>query len=457
MIKLTKQELEKLMGILLSDKADYAEIFVEASSGNSYSNFDNKRFTPGLGEWVGTSMRLFYGEEVIFNSIDSIKFDDLLNMANKMVKEKTPIDFKFNKEDSTLGQNDLSLESIEWYRDYLEKLVTRIKNVEGISIASAHTSTNTVQRFIATSDGVLIKKERTLSNIGYSATAKRGTETEEMYGQLSKQLTHPELLKEFDKKENNDDIEYIAEVAIKLLDAPRIESGNMPVILPSGFGAVLFHEACGHPLEAVAVATNKSKFAGKIGKQIASKLVTLVDDGTLENERGSSKYDDEGILNEKRVLIKDGILQGYLVDRYYGNIMGSKANGAGRRESFRYNNVSRMSNTFIQNGTSTVDEILKNTKKGFYAKRLGGGQVDPLSGQFNFGVSEGYYVEDGKIKYLVKGAMITGNGIDALLKVDMVADDFKLGPGTCGASSGSVPVTVGQPTLRVSEMTVGGK
>ncbi|RTZ68546.1 MAG: hypothetical protein DSZ21_01580 [Tenericutes bacterium] len=232
----------------------------------------------------------------------------------------------------------------------------------------------------------------------------------------------------------------------------------MSVILPAGFGAVLFHEAVGHPLEATQVAIGTSLFTGKLGEKIASDVITLVDDGTIEGERGTSPYDDEGNKTQSTILIKNGVLKSYLIDQFNGEVlMKAKPNGAGRRENYRYAPTSRMTNTFIKKGKSTVQEIIKATKNGFYAKQLGGGQVDPFSGKFNFGVTEGYLIEDGEIKHLVKNATLIGNGIEALKYIDMVADDFKIDAGTCGSKSGMIPVTVGQPTLRVTKMIVGGE
>ena len=219
----------------------------------------------------------------------------------------------------------------------------------------------------------------------------------------------------------------------------------------------IFHEACGHSLEASSVAKNLSVFSNKLGTQIASSIVSAVDDGTIEGAWGSENVDDEGNPTHCNLLIKDGILTSYLVDQFNGRRMNTKENGASRRQSYKYEPTSRMSNTFILPGTSTEEEIIKATKFGLYAKELGGGSVNPATGEFNFAANEAYIIENGKISYPVKGATLIGSGKEVLLKIDMVANNLARAQGMCGAASGSIPTDVGQPTIRVSEMTVGGR
>ena len=239
--------------------------------------------------------------------------------------------------------------------------------------------------------------------------------------------------------------------------AKECPSGKMPVIIGNGFGGVIFHEACGHSLEATSVAKGLSVFSGKKGTKIASSIVSAVDDGTILGAWGSGNIDDEGNKTQRNLLIKNGILNSYLVDNFNGRRMGEKGNGATRRQSYKFEPTSRMSNTFILPGKSTPEEIIAATKFGLYAKSMGGGSVNPATGEFNFAVNEGYIIEDGKIAYPVKGATLIGSGKDTLLKIDMVGNDLKRAQGMCGSSSGSIPADVGQPTIRVSEMTVGGR
>ena len=254
-----------------------------------------------------------------------------------------------------------------------------------------------------------------------------------------------------------DEAKEAAKVALTMLDAVECPSGKMPVIIGNAFGGVIFHEACGHSLEATSVAKGLSVFSGKKGTKIASDIVSAVDDGTIDGGWGSGNIDDEGNKTQRNVLIKNGVLTSYLVDDFNGRRMGEKGNGATRRESYKFEPTSRMSNTFILPGKSTKEEIIAATKFGLYAKSMGGGSVNPATGEFNFAVNEGYIIKDGKIAYPVKGATLIGSGKDTLLKIDMVGNDLLRAQGMCGSSSGSIPADVGEPTIRVSEMTVGGR
>jgi TldD protein len=248
-----------------------------------------------------------------------------------------------------------------------------------------------------------------------------------------------------------------AKGAITLLSASECPSGKIPVVIGNGFGGVIFHEACGHPFEASAVSKKLSVFWDKLGKQVANPIVNAVDDGTIPNGFGSNNYDDEGFPTEKTQLIKDGVLVNFMVDQFNGRRMNAKHNGHSRRQNYKFEPTSRMTNTFIENGPHTVEEIIAATPYGLYAKKMGGGSVNPSTGEFNFTVSEGYMIRDGKIAEPVKGAALVGKGDEILPKIDMIANDLARAQGMCGAASGSIPVDVGQPTIRVTEITVGGR
>ena len=254
----------------------------------------------------------------------------------------------------------------------------------------------------------------------------------------------------------NQSAKEVAKSAVTMLSAKECPSGKMPVVIGSGFGGVVFHEACGHSLEASVVSKGLSVFSGKKSEKIASNIVSAVDDATIEGAWGSGNIDDEGNKTRRNVLIKNGILNSYLVDDFNGRRMNEKGNGATRRQSYKYEPTSRMSNTFILPGESTPDEIIADTEFGLYAKSMGGGSVNPATGEFNFAVNEGYLIQDGKITHPVKGATLIGSGKEVLLHVDRVGNDLKREQGMCGASSGMIPADVGQPTIRVSEITVGG-
>ena len=454
-----EKQAKEILEILIKGN-DYAEIFVEKTISKSWSDFDNKRFTPNTNISRGTGIRTWNGKDIVYISIDSIDFETIkakvLELENKS-EEKNEIEFTTISDN--FKQNNLENQDTTSIKNKLENIIHLLKsNNEFIKIANCDLKTTARNTLVANSKGAFIKKTDIYSNLSYSVIAQRDEESSEAFHNIHKQVTLDEIFKIFESDKEQKEFKWLPQLATKLLDAPRIDSGEMNVILPSGFGAVLFHEAVGHPLEATQVAKGSSLLANKINQRIATDLVTLIDDGTIEGEIGTSKYDDEGNKTTSKILIEKGILKSYLIDEHNGNVlMNQKANGSGRRQNYRYSPTSRMSNTFIKNGKSTVDEIIKATKYGFYAKKLAGGQVDPFTGKFNFGVSEGYLIEDGKIKHLVKNATLIGNGIEALKYIDMTANDFKISPGICGSASGYIPVTVGQPTLRVTKMIVGGK
>jgi TldD protein len=244
--------------------------------------------------------------------------------------------------------------------------------------------------------------------------------------------------------------------AVTMLSAQPAPSGPMAVVLANGFGGVLFHEACGHGLEADAVVKGASIYAGKLGEIIAAPIVSAFDDGTIPGEWGSAAFDDEGVPMQKTMVIENGRLLSYLNDRLRATKMQTAPTGNGRRQSFRHVPVPRMRTTYIAPGDSTPEEIIAVTKHGFYAKSLAGGQVEPASGNFVFGVAEGYLIEDGRVTTPLRGATLVGNGIDILKDIDMIAGDFRVKPGMCGKDGQSVPVGTGQATLRIRQMTIGG-
>jgi TldD protein len=244
-------------------------------------------------------------------------------------------------------------------------------------------------------------------------------------------------------------------VNLEAVDAP---AGSMPVVLGPGWPGVLLHEAVGHGLEGDFNRKGMSAFSGRIGQQVAARGVTVVDDGTLPERRGSLSVDDEGTPTRCTVLIEDGILRGYLQDRLNAGLMGVEPTGNGRRESFAHLPMPRMTNTYMQPGPYAAEEIIASVKKGLYAVNFGGGQVDITNGKFVFSASEAYLIEDGKVTRPVKGATLIGSGPETMTRIGMVGNDLKLdtGVGVCGKDGQSVPVGVGQPTLRIDEMTVGG-
>jgi TldD protein len=247
-----------------------------------------------------------------------------------------------------------------------------------------------------------------------------------------------------------------AEQAVTMLDGVPAPAGEMPVVLGPGGGGVLFHEACGHGLEADTVGKEASVYRGRLGETLASSLVTGVDDSTIPREWGSFSFDDEGTPAQRTVLFEEGVLGSYLYDRYWGRQDGAEPTANGRRQSYAHLPIPRMTNTSILPGEADPQAVIADTQRGLYAKKLGGGQVNPATGDFVFGVAEGYLIEDGKVTGPVRGANLIGNGMTILGAVDAVASDFEARPGTCGKDGQGVPVTTGSPTLRIARMTVGG-
>ena len=245
--------------------------------------------------------------------------------------------------------------------------------------------------------------------------------------------------------------------AVAMLHAEPCPAGVMPVVIDGGFGGVIFHEACGHSLEATSVAFGNSVFAGKLGERIASPIVTAVDDGTLPNEWGSLNIDDEGTPTTRLVLIQDGVLRNYMVDRLNGRRMNMPVTGSARRQDYTFAPTSRMRNTFIAAGSDDEAEIISSCGDGLYAKSMGGGSVNPATGEFNFAVQEGYLIKDGKVDRPVRGATLIGKGSEVLNKIDRVGANMWMAQGMCGSSSGNIPTNVGQPMIRVTDMTVGGR
>jgi TldD protein len=250
--------------------------------------------------------------------------------------------------------------------------------------------------------------------------------------------------------------ERAARQAVAMLDGIDAPAGEMPVVMGPGGGGILFHEACGHGLEADLVQKGSSIYRGKLGQTLASPLVTGVDEATVPNAWGSFSFDDEGWPAQRTVLFDAGVLQSYLYDRLRAERDGASSTGNGRRQSYGHLPIPRMTNTSILPGEANPDDVVRDTQKGFYAKALDGGQVNPATGDFVFGVTEGYLIEGGEVTRAVRGANLVGNGIAILSAIDAVADDFERLVGICGKDGQGVPVGNGSPTLRIERMTVGG-
>jgi TldD protein len=306
---------------------------------------------------------------------------------------------------------------------------------------------------IANSDGLLTgdSQVRTLFSVSCVATGDMGMQT----GRES--VGHTVGFELFDRVDVGDLAQRAARRALAKLEAVPAPSGEMPVVIGPGGGGVLFHEACGHGLEADLVAKSASVFAGRLGEQVAAPIVTLVDDGTMAGEWGRYAIDDEGRPAQCNVLIRDGMLTDYMWDHLRARREGRPSSGNGRRQSYRHLPMVRMTNTYLGAGDADPDEILAGTRHGVYVAQLGGGQVNTATGDFVFGMTEAYLIEDGELTYPIRDGNLIGNGPQTLLDIDAIAGDFAMGsPGTCGKDGQGVPVGDGTPTLRVTRLTVGG-
>ena len=459
---LKKETITNILNAELSTSADFAEVFIEDKFQTVALLQSQKVERVNNSKVFGIGVRVAKGYHTVYGYTNSKQEQDLVKLATDLAQSfpGNPVGIKVELQDL---ENDMdhkvkmlpSEVTIDQKIDLLKRAdkAARAYSDEIIQV-SANYQDYVQNVWIANSEGKYINDQRVRTRLAIGSVASDGTIKQSgfngpggFYGFefYSEVINVEEAAKEASR------------IAVTNLHAEECPSGTMPVIIDNGFGGVIFHEAVGHSLEATAVAKGASVFCGKKGEQIASSLVTAIDDGTIPNGWGSSTYDDEGNKQKRRVLIKDGKLNSYMIDKLNAKRMNDECTNSGRRESYRYAPTSRMSNTYIDNGESSFDEIIKNTKYGLYAKKMGGGSVQPATGDFNFAVMEGYIVRDGKIEEPVRGATLVGSGKDALMKIDMVGNNLLRAQGMCGSASGSIPADVGQPTVRVSSMTVGGR
>lgn len=458
---INKSTAEAVLLSAVSNGAEFAEIFVENNVKNSIGVVNGKVERANSGVDCGCGIRIINKDKVVYVYTNKLNKDNLIKLAKESAKAIKGEHSIKNIVFSDIDVNKLYIPEIMPENVNKKDIVNMLKlgssaaygYNELISQTNLSYSESTQNVIIANSEGLWAEDERVRTRIAVSAVASEGNEKQTGY-------FGPGALKGFEFC-NTIDIENIAKEAarsaVTMLKANDCPSGKMPVIMDNGFGGVIFHEACGHGLEAAAISKKASVFTDKIGQKIASDKLTAIDDGTIPGSWGSINIDDEGIKGQKNILIENGILKGYMVDRYNGSLIGMKSTGSSRRESYKYVPVSRMTNTYIAPGKDKKEDIISSTEYGLYAKYMGGGSVNPASGDFNFAVSEAYIIRNGKICEPVRGATLIGKGSEVLLNIDMISDNLALAEGMCGASSGAVPVCVGQPMLRVQNITVGGR
>lgn len=458
---LEKSLVEKILNEALSTGGDFAEIFVEKKNNCGLYMIDGKIESSLSGRDFGIGIRIFKDLYSVYGYTNDMTEENLLKTVRKIAEavKGTRVDITIN----LLKQDIENYNKIEIYPetvlkknkiDIMRRGYTAAKEYDSeISQVRVSYSDSKQNILVANSEGIWAEDERVRGRIRIESVASNGTEMQT--GSMG-----PGASKGFEFFEKMDVESYGREasrIAKTILHADYSPSGKMPVIIDNGFGGVIFHEACGHGLEATSVAKGNSVFAGKIGEMIASPVVSAVDDGTIPNEWGTINIDDEGTPSRRNLLIENGILKGYMVDKLNGRRMGMASTGSGRRESYKYAPTSRMTNTFILNGKSSLDEMISSVEKGIYAKYMGGGSVNPATGNFNFAVMEGYLIENGKITSPVRGATLIGSGSEILKKIEMVGNNLAYGQGMCGSVSGSICTNVGQPAIKVSEITVGGR
>ena len=458
---ISKSQAIRILNSGLKTGADYAEIYIEEKDSFAVTVENGKVENSSIRHSYGAGVRLLNKLQSVYgytNEVNEKSLTKLIeNLSNSFhEKQQLFVDKLTTKKAKNLSKIENSFSSIkdDEIIDYLkqgDEVIRKFDKRIVRSEVSFSYSITKVQLINTKGFNHLDFKERGRCEIMCIAADQ---------GKIETGFDGPGASAGFEHFLKNVDIKTVAKNVAKktilMLEAKECPSGRMPVVIGNGFGGTLFHEACGHPLEASAVSKNLSVFSGKVGQQIASPILSAIDDGTIPNGWGSNNIDDEGNKTEKTLLIENGILKDYLIDDFNGRRMGRKGNGACRRQSYKYEPTSRMSNTYICAGKSTPEEIIAATKFGLYAKSLAGGQVNPVTGEFNFGCSEAYLIRDGKICEPVRGASVIGTGQEILMNIDMIGNDLERAQGMCGAGSGFIPVDVGQPTIRVSEMTVGG-
>ncbi len=460
---ISKKLAIEILNEMLSTGADYAEIFCENSHATGVTIENGKVSSSSSSITYGAGLRLLKENRCVYGYTSDLTKKGLSTLANKLNKsfngERLITVTKLenirvkNRNEIARSYDDVPLE------DKINLVREGVKEIESIGdprivryIGSMGNTCRDVTIF--NSKGKWFNRKTEFARLVYSIVAMDENGMETGFEGPGCQLD----ISFFENTAKPREVaRKAAEKALLMLTAKECPAGKMPVVIGNGWGGVLFHEACGHPLEASAVSKGLSYASGKEGQLIASPLVTAIDDSTIPNEWGSIDIDDEGNPGTKRVLIKDGILKDFMIDDFNGRRMGREGNGSCRRQNYKYCPTSRMSNTYIDNGKSTPEEIIAATKLGLYAVGFNGGSVDPTTGEFNFGCSEAYIIRDGKICEPVKGATLIGKGEEILKKIDMVGNDLAFGQGMCGAASGSIRTNVGQPTLRISEITVGGR
>lgn len=457
-----KKIAEEVLLRAMSTGADYAELYVEDTTADSIMMIADCVDSANTSRNKGAGVRVFCGTNSVYAYGNGTDEASLLSLADKAAAAAgTARDARID-----LVLNNVSFDPLcraaepvasVAKKDRVDALKQAYSAARGYSdrIVQVRAGLNSsVKRvYVANSEGVVGEDERPYIRLFVASVASDGSENQSGFVGPGTSAGF-EFVRGLDLAEAGREASRIADT---MLSAGKCPAGRMPVVMDNAFGGVVFHEACGHALEATAVGLSNSVFCGKMGQKIANEKVTAVDDGTIPGQWGSLSMSDEGEKTQRITLIKDGVLTGYMIDKLGSRRMGMPSTGSGRRQDYTFAPTSRMTNTFICAGKDKREDIIASTEKGLYAAKMGGGSVNPVTGEFNFAVSEGYMIRGGRICEPVRGATLIGKGYEVLQNIDMVSDDLELGQGMCGSISGSIPTNVGQPMIRISEITVGGE
>lgn len=445
----------------VSGGADFAEIFCELTRTNVISLVDKKIDKINDNVICGVGIRAFYGTQTVYASTCDVSREGLLSCAAK-VSDVIALDKKISSvnltEKTVTNIHPVLTDPITadlGYKTDLLRLACQSAEKYDKLIEQAQGNLSCIERniWIANTEGLFTSDKHVRTRMYVTAIAAQNGEKQTGMCAPGRGMG----LEVFDIFKPEDIGAEAARHALVNLKADYCPAGKMTVAIENGFGGVIFHEACGHSLEATCVGIGNSKMCGKLGQKIANEKVTAIDDGTIPGGWGSNNIDDEGNPTQKNVLIENGILKSYMVDRLGSRRMNMSVTGNSRRQNYTFEPTSRMTNTYIDNGPDKNEDIIKSIEYGIYAKKMGGGSVNPLTNDFNFAVSEGYIVRNGEICEPVRGASLIGNGAEILNRIDMVGQNLDRGQGMCGSVSGAVPTDVGQPLIRVSDITVGGR
>ncbi len=465
---LTEKDLADTLGIIASRDVDYADLYFQSSWHESLVLEDSIIKDGSFNIDRGVGVRAITGEKTGFAYSDQIDLTSLKQSAiaargiASLGQTGSVNAFSRGRSTPEIYRSINPLESLQKQQkiELLKQLDVYIRTKEPlVQEVSVSLSGVYEQMLVAATDGTYAGDIRPLVRLSISVLAKKGDRRERGSSGGGGRYGYEFFLQEDSgRKRAFDFADEAIRQAMVNLEADAAPAGTMPVVLGAGWPGVLLHEAVGHGLEGDFNRKASSVFSGKVGEQVTSKHCTIVDDGTLPDLRGSLNIDDEGVAGKYNTLIENGVLKGYMQDKHNAHLMGVSPTGNGRRESYAHLPMPRMTNTYMLAGEHSPEEIISTVKNGLFAPNFGGGQVDITSGKFVFSTSEAYLIEDGKITRPVKGATLIGSGIEAMQQVSMVGNDLALdqGVGVCGKAGQSVPVGVGQPTLKLDSITVGG-